>query len=41
MIEAGSVQFEVTPYVKTPVTAVFDTRELAEAIEPLREACRW
>ena len=41
MIEAGSVQFEVTPYVKASVTAVFDTRELAEAIEPLREACRW
>ncbi len=41
VIEAGSVQFEVTPYVKTAVTAVFDTSELGDAIGSLREACGW
>ncbi len=41
VIEAGSVQFEVTPYVKDSVTAVFDMSELGEAIGPLREACGW
>lgn len=41
VIEAGSVQFEVTPYVKTAVIAVFDTSELADALGPLREACGW
>ena len=41
VIEAGSVEFEVTPYVKTAVTAVFDTSKLGDAIGPLREACGW
>ena len=30
-----------TPYNENPVTAVFDTRGLSKAIEPLREACGW
>ncbi len=41
VIAAGRVEFEITPYVKSAVTAVFDTTELGEAIEPLREACEW
>lgn len=41
MIEAGSAEFEVTPYVQDPVTAVFDMSELGNAIGPLREACGW
>ena len=41
VIEAGSVEFEVTPYVKESVTAVFDLSELGDAIVPLREACGW
>ncbi len=41
VIEAGSVEFEITPYVKELVTAVFDLSELGDAIVPLREACGW
>ena len=41
VIAAGRVEFEITPYVKTAVTAVFDASELGEAIGPLREACEW
>ncbi len=41
LIEASSVEFEVTPYVQDPVTAVFDMSELGNAIGPLREACGW
>ncbi|MCZ6476065.1 MAG: type VI secretion system-associated protein TagO [Gammaproteobacteria bacterium] len=41
VIEAGRVEFEVTPYVKTAVIVVFDTSELGDAIGPLREACGW
>ena len=41
LIEASSVEFEVTPYVQDPVTAVFDMSELGDAISPLREACGW
>ncbi len=41
VIAAGRVEFEITPYVKSAVTAVFDTSELGEAIGPLREACEW
>ena len=29
------------PYNENPVTAIFDTRGLSKAIEPLREACEW
>lgn len=41
LMAAGRVEFEITPYVKSTVTAVFDTSELGEAIGPLREACGW
>jgi len=30
-----------TPYNENPVTAIFDTRGLSKAIEPLRDACGW
>lgn len=32
---------QVTPYNESPVTAVFDTRGLKNAIEPLQETCGW
>jgi len=40
LIDAGSVSFEVTPYVKPPVTAEFDTSGLGEAFSPWGEICR-
>lgn len=32
---------QVTPYNENPVTAIFDTAGLNEAIQPLRELCEW
>ncbi len=32
---------QITPYNESPVTAVFDTRGLENAIKPLRETCGW
>jgi len=40
LIEAGKVSFEVTPYVKPPVIAEFDTSGLGEAFAPWGEICR-
>ncbi len=40
LIEAGSVSFEVTPYVKPLVVAEFDTSGLGEAFAPWGEICR-
>jgi hypothetical protein len=40
LIEAGSVSFEVTPYVKPLVVAEFDTSGLGEAFSPWGEICR-
>ena len=32
---------QTTPYNENPITAVFDTRGLNNAIKPLREVCGW
>jgi type VI secretion system protein VasI len=32
---------QVTPYSSNPITAVFDTAGLSEAIKPVQEVCRW
>lgn len=40
IVEAGSVSFEVTPYVKPLVVAEFDTSGLGEAFAPWGEICR-
>ncbi len=32
---------QITPYNKNPVMATFDISGLKEAIQPLREACKW
>lgn len=32
---------QVTPYNKSPVTAIFNTAGLENAIKPLRETCSW
>ena len=40
---AGSDKFiaQVTPYNESPVTAIFDTTGMADALEPLMEVCGW
>ncbi len=40
IIDAGSVSFEVTPYVKNAISAEFDTSGLGEAFDPWRQICR-
>lgn len=39
----GSKKFvaQTTPYNESPVTAIFDTTGLKDAIKPLREVCNW
>lgn len=32
---------QATPYRENPVTAIFDTTGLADALEPLMETCEW
>lgn len=41
MMEANTLVAQVTPYNESPVTAIFDTTGLADAIKPLRETCNW
>lgn len=41
MMEADTLVAQVTPYNENPVTAIFDTAGLQEAIKPLRETCNW
>jgi type VI secretion system protein VasI len=40
---AGSNSFiaQTTPYGESPVTAIFDTSGLREALKPLMEVCGW
>jgi len=41
MMEADKLVAQVTPYNESPVTAVFNTSGLKNAIKPLRETCNW
>lgn len=41
MMGANKLVAQVTPYNESPVTAVFDTTGLENAIKPLRETCGW
>lgn len=41
MMEADKLVAQITPYNESPVTAVFDTAGLENAIKPLRETCNW
>lgn len=41
MLRSTKMVAQVTPYNENPVTAVFDTTGLANAIKPLRETCGW
>lgn len=41
MMESDTLVAQVTPYNESPVTAIFDTKGLSEAIKPLRDTCNW
>lgn len=41
MLGTSKFLAQVTPYNDSPVTAIFDTTGLDNAIVPLREACEW
>lgn len=41
MMKHQQLVTEVTPFGQRPVTAEFDLSELTEAVQPIREACKW
>ena len=41
MMAADKLVAQITPYNESPVTAIFDTSGLENAIKPLRETCNW
>lgn len=41
MMNSDKFLAQVTPYNESPVTAIFSTRGMMEAIKPLRETCHW
>lgn len=41
MLESNKLIAQVTPYNENPVTAIFNTNGLVNAIKPLRETCNW
>ena len=41
MVKSNKLVAQVTPYNESPVTAVFDTTGLNNAIKPLIETCAW
>jgi type VI secretion system protein VasI len=41
MLTSPKLVAQVTPYNESPVTAIFNTTGLKNAIKPLRETCRW
>ena len=41
MMRADRLVAQVTPYNENPVTAIFDTAGMENAIEPLRTTCNW
>lgn len=41
MLESTTFVAQVTPYNENPITAIFNTSGLNNAIKPLRETCNW
>ena len=41
MLTSSKMVAQVTPYNESPVTAIFDTSGLENAIKPLRDTCNW
>lgn len=41
MLTSSKLVAQVTPYNENPVTAIFNTAGLENAIKPLRETCNW
>ncbi len=41
MLLSNKLVAQITPYNESPVTAIFDTKGLKNAIKPLRETCSW
>lgn len=41
MMKSGKMVAQITPYNESPVTAIFNTQGLDNAIQPLRETCNW
>lgn len=41
MLQSNKLVAQVTPYNESPVTAIFNTKGLENAIKPLRETCSW
>jgi type VI secretion system protein VasI len=41
MLTSSKLVAQVTPYNESPVTAIFNTAGLENAIKPLRETCNW
>jgi len=41
MLKANKLISQITPYDANPVTAIFNTTGLINAIKPLRETCHW
>ncbi|MBC7003706.1 hypothetical protein BIZ37_14170 [Photobacterium sp. BZF1] len=41
MEEANKLVAQITPYNESPVTAIFDTTGLSNALAPLRKTCNW
>lgn len=41
MLKSNKLIAQVTPYNENPVTAIFNTAGLGNAINPLRETCGW
>jgi len=41
LLQSNKLVAQVTPYNESPVTAIFNTAGLKNAIKPLRETCAW
>lgn len=41
MAASNKLVAQTTPYSESPVTAIFDTQGMAEALKPLAEVCGW
>ncbi len=41
LLKGNKLVTQITPYNESPVTAIFDTTNLINAIKPLKETCSW
>ncbi|EKK98854.1 hypothetical protein VCHC41B1_3364 [Vibrio cholerae HC-41B1] len=41
MEKADKLVAQITPYNENPLTAIFDTAGLSNALLPLRKTCNW